>query len=297
MTKKKTETETTGVVIFAFGHSYYGRMAQNLAASIRYKSDIPITLFYSGNAMAEVKYRELFTDVIAIPDDIISGERYFRAKTFIYDLSPYDRTLFLDADLLWFPERPIESFIENLMPHDFTMACEGFVDMETMTETTTGKYTWWMIPEQVGKVYKKTSGIMYQLRSEMIWFKRSETVYKFFEKAKAIFDKPRITVKPFAGSYPDEMAFNIATLITGMKPHTERFSPFYWKHFHYNRGLRTRTEIYAAFPAMSMGGNVAPDTEKALYNDLSKYYFNQSGRRQPYEWRDKKRFIRNRLDI
>ena len=97
-----------GILILAIGHPYYGRMAAALAATIKTTgTGIPIHLAYTESAISHLTEKEiaLFSSKSIINDKYCTPVP-IRSKMFIYQLSPFDETLYLDADLLLFQKMP-----------------------------------------------------------------------------------------------------------------------------------------------------------------------------------------------
>ena len=123
-----------GILLIALGHPIYGKMAAALAASIKATSqEIPIVLYCSEQSTSRLMEGEkkLFDQMLIMPEEyyITNGvERFLKAKTFVYDLSPFDETIFLDVDMIWSPKKKPEDLFEELNNLDFTMCNEGYVD-------------------------------------------------------------------------------------------------------------------------------------------------------------------------
>src|SRR5678809_433727 len=99
---------TTGILIIATKHPYYGRMAFNLAASIRAsEKECNICVLHSGRGLSHLTdaQKEIFNDVIEIKESNGVG-----TKLWAIEYTPYDNTLIIDADNLWFKKKPSELF-------------------------------------------------------------------------------------------------------------------------------------------------------------------------------------------
>ena len=73
--------------------------------------------------------KKLFDQMHTMPEEyyITNGiEKYLKAKTHIYDLSPFDETIFLDVDMIWNPKKKPEDLFEELKNLNFTMCNEGY---------------------------------------------------------------------------------------------------------------------------------------------------------------------------
>jgi hypothetical protein len=88
-----------GYLILATGSAHYADMACNLAASIKVMDGTrPICLVHDGNIALQPADRALFDDLSVLPPD----SRYpgFMNKIRLFPVSPYQRTMFVDADCL-----------------------------------------------------------------------------------------------------------------------------------------------------------------------------------------------------
>lgn len=267
---------TTGIVILACGHPYYGNVATNLAMSLKSHSNLPIHLVWHGKALAHVQDRLKFFDSMSeCPEEAYMKKgfiRYFKAKTFMYDLSPFDNTLFLDADIIWL-NRPVDEIINQLSDVDFTIQNRGFLDLKGSQKH---KYFW----ANYGEMQRKYSGVgtsrLYSLHSEFVWFKKTEENKKYFDRVKEIYENPPVHPEIFAGDVADELAFGIACIEQGKEPHQTPFVPVYWQQLDKNDGLEIPV-IQKKYYGYSVGGNSHPRIVEEKYNILARAYASQNG--------------------
>ncbi len=279
----KTPTEakkaSRGIVIIALGNPQYGKMAANLAASIRYSDrEVNIHLVYSGVSISHLtdKHKNLFTSMAECPEQLMTKNgkaNYVMPKACIYELSPYDETLMIDADMIWFAQKKASAFMEDLSAVDFAIQSRGFTNLDT--GTTEGKYTHWIDVEQAQEAYG-IKGIFYKMSSEVVWFKKSAATKKLFAKIKQIFINPK--VKPsidFAGDLPDEYAYNIACNLLGFEPRKPNEVFVFW-NFLDNR--RTPwNEIISNYYGYSLGGNNLEKSTIEKYTQMAKAHANALG--------------------
>ena len=109
-----------GYVIIAFDDSRYLEIAANLAISVRRADTRPIGILINPAVRFNPDYVGLFDKVIEIPDR--PGIRGAMNKARLFDHTPYDRTMYVDADCLLFSPR-IEFFWRKYRGHPF--AVEG----------------------------------------------------------------------------------------------------------------------------------------------------------------------------
>ena len=103
-----TKTEQ-GVLIIALGHRMYVEKAFNLALSIRATSpSMNITLVHSNNlSELSAQQRFIFNKLIECKSEYYTLEdgtkSYIKAKLYLDKITPYKRTLYLDADMIMIP--------------------------------------------------------------------------------------------------------------------------------------------------------------------------------------------------
>lgn len=282
------------------GHPYYGKMAYNLALSIRYSdSAIPITVLTAGGGLSTLSQQQknIFDQIILCEGSVHNDSNWIRAKFYAYELSPYEQTILMDADTIWLAANPIKSATSLIdsIGADFAMSNEGYQD--EAVNVTSKKYTCWVDPKQVRENYNGGSRI-YQLRSEFMYFTKSQANKTFFDLARSIYDEPRVAVESFAGHYPDEFAFNIASYMLCHYPHRDKWSPIYWRYMHHT--TTKAGEAYKDYYAYSIGGNFTQQAQKDIYNAQVKYYHRQMNIMYPHlldKYGDKRHYLKEREKI
>ncbi len=258
-----------GICIFALGSPYYGTWALNLAMGLR-KTDpaCNITLFYSGKARDYImQYSSVFDKQIEVPKECITRngfESFVRAKVCLYDLTPYVETIYIDADVMWFPYKPVSQLFDELKNIDITIGNRGECNLNTDP-----RLIWSNLDSMRSEFGSDT--VIYNLSSEFIYFKKNEKVKLFFEEAKSKFDSPGVEYVRFAGSVPDELAFQIAMIKTGIKPHKVPYLPFYWEAF--EKKNAQLSELYKQdWYGYSIGGNTLSTQQTLAYDTLARAY-------------------------
>lgn len=251
-----------GVLILALGHYYYGCMAANLAISIKKVSpNMPIHLVSHGQALAYVQDKMRFFDSHEVINEDyikINGDvKYFKAKTHIYDLSPFQETIYLDADMVWC-RQPVENAFNELSAVDFTIANRG---EEVISDTT--KWLWGN-PQD----FKQFGAILPNYHSEFVYFKKCERIKAYFDLVKETYLNPPIPHKQFAGHIADEFAFTIASVKMDVRPHKVPYVPTYWMFVDKSKfGINFET-IFNNFYCFSVGG--------AAYSKQMKDYYDKA---------------------
>lgn len=267
-----------GILLLAIGHDNYFKMAVNLAASIKHNSpDVSITLISDGTRMLD---SALFDDNI-----IIDPQGPLHAyKTKLYELTPYDKTLYLDVDMIAVLGTNFGAFIDSLEGVPFTI-------MNVKKEQCI-----WADPLEVRKASGNEEDPMYIVYSELIYFEKSKEAKAVFSEAKKQANS-KISTRPFAGAVADELAFIIAMMKLKIQPHKANWLPVFW----YYRSRKDQTmqpyKMKDNYIAYSIGGNVTPSYVKANYNNLAIFYGQKMGIARPYKVLDKRTFLPGRAKI
>lgn len=279
---------TNGIILLATGSAFYGRMAYNLAVTIKAVENIPITVLHNGRALSHLSERQL-----SIFDKIkeINTES-FSAKLTLCDHSPYDRTLYFDADMAWLPNRKPSELFKELEAVTFTSITEGHYDLDTSTCHGNKQYHYWCNALEA-KMIHDLKGNFYQWRSEVMYFTKEAA--PFFELCKEIYKNPQVTVKNFAGHTPDELAINIAACKMGIQPHLYKWKPAYWHRLH-GEG-KSLPEIMSKYYLMSVGGNFASSVMKTCYNNVCRAAHNKLGLQYIFHLQSKKSVMPERIKM
>ena len=284
----KNTPSSRGILLVALGAPEYGDMAANLAASIRYNDkDVAIHLVHTAQSIAHFApaHRALFTSFGECPTEYYTRAEeqeasdvnspppttrpqspvleYIKAKTHLYDLTPFEETLFLDVDMYILPHTRMSDVIDGLSAVcEYTIKNRGYQNLS-------GTYTHWFNVDLARKHFK-TKGRFYQSQSEFIFFKKTKKNAAFFKKVRQIFDTRPIPCDDFRGSASDEYAYNIAMAVTETYPHAERYIPIYWYfldgHTDWNKSI---TKNYIGF---SLGGDLVPGWLAAKVRVYKQFY-------------------------
>jgi hypothetical protein len=195
---------------------------------------------------------------------------FLKAKTFLYELSPFSQTLFLDADMLWLPKRSVNEIFDMLKDFDFTIQSRSVMDLDKITNE---KQIQWAKSSDIKKKYG--SGKLFNVSSEFIYFKKKPKIKKMFKDAQKIHVSPGISNAPFAGAVADELSFACSMLKNNIEPHQEIFRPCYWEAMQHQR--LQAPSLYQQYYAYSFGGAFASPYEQKMYNNLAQHYCNQFG--------------------
>lgn len=279
-----------GIILIATGAPFYGRMAYNLTVTIKATEDFPVTILYKDSALSHLteKQKKLFDSIIEIQTNS------FAAKLSLYDYSPYDRTLYLDADMAWLPNRKPSELFSTLEDVDFTGITEGYFDYDLNEDHGNKMYHYWCDVLQAKEKYN-LSGKYFQWRSEVIYFRKGEVAKKLFDDAKKVYANPQVDVKKFANEIPDELAINISACSNGIEPHVFKWFPAYWHRLH-GEG-RALGEIAQNYYLLSVGGNYASGVMKDCYNRVCKAAHNKKGLQYLFTLQSKKAVLPQRIKM
>lgn len=272
-----------GIVIFACGHAYYGRLSYNFALSVKaIDPDFPVVVVHSENSLSHLSEdrKKIFDQMILLP-----GGTGFGVKLNLDLLSPFEETLYCDVDMAWMPRRGPNNLFDELKDIDFASITEGH------TEDKSNKYYFWADPDEIKKKYG-IEGRLYQWRSEVMYFKKTERVQAMFALAREIHADPGLqSIIKFGDQVPDELAIIIATAKMGIEPHIYKWCPALWPRLHGNNFLN---DVYGKYYLLSCGGNYATSDLKRLYNNIMKPACAKFKTQHLFQLMDKKSLIPDR---
>lgn len=271
-----------GIILIATGHGNYGKLAYNLALTIKAVDYIPIAVVTDSVGLSHLRENErnIFDHIIDIPEEYKDG---FGAKLFLDKLTPFKKTLFLDADMLWLSKNPNELF-EILEGKQFATITEGDSENENL------KYYFWANKDEIKEAYgvKKIP----QIRSEVIYFEDS----KVFKTARKLKPENKLkTIRYFGEQIPDELYFNIACAQLEHDPNIG-FMPAYWNRLHGEIMLPLQ-ELHNKYFLLSFGSNAASPIQKQTYEKVMKVVCYKLGLQFLYPLRSKKEWAQGRLKI
>lgn len=259
--------QETGILLLAIGHPYYGRMAYNLAMSIKaVDASVNITLVYTDTAIAHINQRNMwvFDNKMPYPQT----EKPFGVKLELYDLTPYERTLYIDVDALWVNKKSPAALFEQLKGVPFTGITEGFHDYANPTKSEPSKnYFFWADLEEIRSIWALT-GKIYQWRSEFMYFEKSEAVQEMFDLAQSVYHTNIKSVKLFADNIPDELAFNIAACVHEIHPHIYKWRPSYWDRLN-GDSMPPIEALQNSYYIISCGSNASGGALKRVYDRIT----------------------------
>lgn len=270
-----------GILLIATGHPNYGNMAYNLACSVKSIEDVQIAIVWSDNSLNHLTETQLqiFSHRIKLHEKYNTG---FGTKLHLDQLTPFDKTLYLDADMLWLGRKPSELF-EQLDGIDFTCITEGDSDKPNP------KYYFWAEAREIKDAYQVEW--VPQTRSECLYFEKKE-VFKFCRKIKP--DVMLTTIRRFGEWIPDELYFNIALAKLNIRP--GKWMPAYWARLH-NELMPNLSVLYKEYFLLSFGSNAASPTMKRAYDNVMNVVCRKLGLPYMFKLKSKKEWAPGRLKI
>lgn len=271
-----------GIVIVATGHPYYGRMAYNLCLSIKaVEKQTKVCILYNGNALAHIgQHQTDIIDYIIRMDDSIPANQC--SKLYATKYTPFEKTLLLDADTLWLPnKKPSELFQTIGEDVNFTAITEGHTDEINQS------YFFWADVGEIREVYGVNK--IYQWRTEVMYFNVEGR--KVLEKALEITKEPKLkSVTMFAYNVPDELGINIATAIYGIEPHQYKWQPTFW-YLMNKSNIPEPRKIYENYYLLSFGSNFTGNVIKKLHDSLLRNYCMKLQRQHVFPLHNKRDFL------
>lgn len=290
--------QTRGVLLIALGHAQYGKMAYTLANSIKHTCpQIPIHLVYTPSAVTHLNETQLgvFNTIAEAPHNSYHRNgnlEYIKAKSWMYQLSPFDTTIFLDVDMIWLSKKSINELFDQLADIDYTIQNRDFVDLSD--KNLNPKYSQWANVCEIKEKYKFKKGKYYSLHSEFVYFKKSKENKAFFEEWGKQYDNLKVGSVTFANGIPDELPLAIASVIHEKYPHQDKFLPIYWERA---EKPISRSEMMDLYYGYSIGGNRITRNQENTYNDFAKFYASKSGQNIVFKTASKITYLKERTNF
>ena len=295
MASKKTK----GIILLALNHPYYGELAFNLAMSLKFTSpNLSITLLADAGGMAYLTAdkQKLFDGIILCPETYSTfrgRKNYLKPKVYLNHFTPYDKTLFLDVDMIMTPKKSIESLMDDCNGVAFTMQNRGHLDLEH--GNLDNGFIIWANSKEIKESHGFTTGKLYNLSSELIYWEKGKKSDNIFTDAQRLLESPGVKYTDFAGGVPDELPFAISMIKNDCYPHIDTWRPIYWESF--DKVQPTEGDINSKYFGVSLGGNIIPNYTKKIYTNLVKFYGRHHGVTIHGPVKDKRQFLTDRKSI
>lgn len=240
---------TRGIMLMAWGKRGYGFMAYNLAVSIKHHSPgIPIHLIATERVLKEVTDRVVFDSIEFLSDDPSDPGRY---KAGIYDLMPFDATLFLDVDGICL--QPVEPLFDRLIDSGAYYAT--FInEVYDINSPNILPQMWWAYRQDIWEHCGFDHSTKFPATQSSIQFiRRSDKTAELYRHFQEAFDNPipleRLRNK-WGGGQPDELYLNIALARMGEWHHIGESSMYFG-----NTAAKRPHEIAQVYNFLSLFGN------------------------------------------
>lgn len=304
----KRRAQALGVLLIAVQRPFYGRLAYNMALSLKLdQPDLPILLLADEPALAglDERRRRVFDELRAPdPADYLSaaGPNPFRLKTRLYDYSPFETTLYLDADGLFFNAyRDFDDLRGELEGCAFQIQEEFRYGSRHRGAKV--QYPWADLDEAWARHGLAEDVAFVDYNSSFVWFSRSEANRRYFQRVKTIYDEPRIRVHAIGGRFPpDELAFSLASAELRHESCRPDYRPIYLQCYSERHPRRETGRTFAELASDEevrdvvrhhhfLGLPAIPPTASviAFYNHLVELNAREAGDGEvfTYDWRKK----------
>lgn len=291
--------DSKGILLIALGHPYYGEMAFNLAMSIKYTTSLPVTLLTDSGGRRYLNDEKLtmFDSVLDCPDEYTTykgRKNYLKPKVYLNHFTPYDKTIYLDVDMILTPKKNISELMDECSGVALTIQNRGFIDLSKDYDKN-AKFIIWATTGNIADAFNFTEGKLFNLSSELIYFEKGIDSDAIFKDAQQLFETPNVKYLDFGGGVPDELPFTISMIKNNIYPHKENWKPIFWEHF--DKQTPQETEINKRFFGVSLGGNIVPKYTRRIYTNLVKFYARHHKLTTHVQIKDKRQFLTDRTTI
>jgi hypothetical protein len=223
----------SGVLLIAMGKPNYGRLVAALAETIKSASPkVPVALAWSGDVLTALgEARGVFDHLIPIREALPAQaecSQAFYAKLCVDQLSPFDHTIFIDADSLIYPGADLRKEFWRYSGHGFVPTTSLAWQLDALPPDAA--YLGLGSIEPIVK-YFGLKQPMLQVHSYYFYFERSHATNAVFECARDVYRAIAANVDAFKlhltheRLIADELALGVATSIVGVSPLFEQHQP------------------------------------------------------------------------
>lgn len=208
-----------GLCILAVGHSSFAKYAYNMAASVKYVDpDAKVSVFTYGDCLdvlgEKVKIFDTITQIS--PEHLfIDGEMHpNRFKLFLYKYTPYEYSVYVDADSLWVSKFKFAQLVDDFIRLKITFAGQ----CRKTTNITVDQIVHGISFNDITSPFQFKTNKMHQLHGQFLLFAITPTTEKFFEESDTIYmalKNKTLTIPKgwnWLGQPSEELAMSIATL-------------------------------------------------------------------------------------
>jgi hypothetical protein len=254
-----------GILLIGMGKNY-SKMAYNMALSIKRKEpNLQIAIITDET---DTSILEVFDHIIEPElDDYLEGVQFnpFKLKTFIYNYSPFDKTIYLDVDGICLTK------FDKLFEHDFLIQEVARYNSENWDKCAmvwvrkANKHL-----KDIYEAYKLPLETFYpEYNSSFILFSKSAKNKKYFKQVQKNYMDRKLDFKPIGGRYPDELAFNLASAQLNHYSDNEKIKPIY---FQWENKTLPLGDIEKKYNFLGMAGGHHSNRLKHIYEITVKQF-------------------------
>ena len=264
----------------------YGELAYNLAVSIRASGNsYPICLVYNTSAV-----RHLNDEQLKIFDDkVFMDEHFISIRMKLPEITPYDYTLQVDADMLWLKKDAGELF-KLLDKMDFTVENYGY-SQKNGQNLSVNNYSHWAKFDEICNAYP-IEGKLYKCCNSFILFKKTDSVKELFALWSEINSNPKCKYFEWCETCPDEFGLNIALNLLKKEPHQSPWQLGVW--FFGNTTYIPPAKHAVNYYTLNAGGNVKRRSDIDYYNLVARVAYDKLNLQFQFPLKQKRDYIRER---
>ena len=244
-----------GILLIALGREY-NKLAYNLTKSIKKHNDLQVACITDS---LDNEFTDAF-DIVIRPKacDYIEEMQFnpFKLKTFMYDYSPFDETIYLDVDAICLKD--ISGLFSSFKIQE--------VARYTKDNADTSDCVWFKSLSDIFDIYGLESEYP-EYNTSFVAFNRSSRNKLYFHLVKKSYFDRRFDYTKIGRNYPDEMAFGIASSKLEHYSETPKEVPicFWWS----NKKLELK-EIQEKYYFLGYAGGYVASKYLTYYHRMMK---------------------------
>jgi hypothetical protein len=226
--------KTRGIVLLALGSPEYGEMAFNLALSLKSADvKIPIAILHDNRGIStlHLEHLKMFAKQVEVPSHYYTynGQFYpIRAKLFVDKLSPWDRSILLDVDTIWYPEKKVSWLFGELEGEQFTgqiVFCKNPKHIKLGEQ-----FMCWGNVQDIVDNWGLSEGKIYGINAFFWYWERGSYSEQLFDECRKIYDlylsgSKKIDHKVWRNIPVEEVCMGIATSRLNLTLSTSFYQP------------------------------------------------------------------------
>ncbi len=218
-----TNNYSKGICLVAIGDPCFAKYAYNFAASVKYvDKTAKFCVITHGDCLKSLGDKiKIFDHIKEFSDDDLYFNRRLqpnRTKLLVHKYTPFDYTICVDVDTIWFSRLKISQLFDNFISDniEFVPECRKTTIISDNPVVFSALNVTKCIPPLDIKNKKA-----YQLHGQFLLFKNSDNVKKFFEESLRIFNlielgqlKNTTCYWQWKGRASEEMSMTLAAVTT-----------------------------------------------------------------------------------